>query len=225
MIKEMDITLHPDTELDDEQCTALRKWMAHRDARGVTLRKADFEVPVDARVEVEAASELAPASPPENAAQPISRDDFLKTMFAHTGGPVYTCSLPNERGDRKQAGERHVITRKPNQIDAFIENWDQAGRGLFFCVGTVKPGAKRRKENIAETIFLHADIDFKNVDLLPTDKAAAVADVLRQLARLKYPPSVIMFSGGGLHAYWLLTEKLDTQTEMAAHRDGVATDC
>jgi hypothetical protein len=26
-------------------------------------------------------------------------------------------------------------------------------------------------------------------------------------------------------AYWLLTEKLDTQTEMAAHRDGVATDC
>jgi P4 family phage/plasmid primase-like protien len=73
-------------------------------------------------------------------------------------------------------------------------------------------GAERRaKENIAETPCLHADIDFKDVDALGEEPTKFV---LRQLARLKYPPSIIVLSGGGIHAYWLFKEPLDTQAEM-----------
>src|SRR5689334_24633781 len=91
--------------------------------------------------------------------------DLLKTFFEHTTEQVYTCSFPNERDDPKQVGERHVHTRCPSQINEFMSKWDKPGRGLFFCVGTVKDDARRNKENIVETIGLHADLDFKDIDL------------------------------------------------------------
>jgi hypothetical protein len=137
---------------------------------------------------------------------PISAVDFLKTLFAHTTAQVYTCTFPNERDDPNQVGERHIHTRVPMQINAFMSKWDKPGRGVFFCVGTVKPGAKRNKENIVETIGLHADIDFKDVDLDYTRD-----QIVRKLEWLQYPPSAIVFSGGGLHCYWLFKEPMETQ--------------
>ena len=53
----------------------------------------------------------------------------------------------------------------------------------------------------------HADIDFKDVDTLGEEPTKFV---LRQLAWLKYQPSIIVFSGGGIHAYWLFKEPVET---------------
>jgi phage/plasmid-associated DNA primase len=159
--------------------------------------------------------------PPRAEPLPIAPVGFLKALFEHTNNPIYICSFPNDRDDEKQASERHVVTRLPSHITSFAEKWDKPGRGLFFAVGTVKPGAKRNKENIVETIGLHADIDFKNVDLLSSDASAARADVLRHLQRLKYPPSVIVFSGGGLHCYWLFTEAMETQPNIERIEDAL----
>lgn len=94
-----------------------------------------------------------------------------------------------------------VNTRDLSDVTRFIAKWDQPERGLFFCVGTLKSGTKRIKENVAEIAFLHADIDFKDI----TDTAA---DVARKLAALRLPPSITVSSGNGIHAYWLLTEAL-----------------
>ncbi|MEH2475685.1 phage/plasmid-associated DNA primase [Nitrobacteraceae bacterium AZCC 2161] len=152
--------------------------------------------------------------PPRAEPLPIAPVGFLKALFEHTNNPIYICSFPNDRDDEKQASERHVVTRLPSHITSFAEKWDKPGRGLFFAVGTVKPGAKRNKDNIVETIGLHADIDFKNVDGLPSDTSAARVEVLRLLQRLKHQPTVIVFSGGGLHCYWLFKEAMDTQTNI-----------
>ncbi|MGX9432522.1 MULTISPECIES: DNA-primase RepB domain-containing protein [Bradyrhizobium] len=131
--------------------------------------------------------------------------DFLETMF-DSELPVYICSLPNERNDETEPGERTVATRVPSHIAGFVAKWDRPKRGLFFCTGIVKQGARRAKENIVQTACLHTDIDFSNLDGDP-DRA----EVLRQLARLRYPPSIIVFSGHGLHCYWLFKEAVDTQ--------------
>jgi hypothetical protein len=136
----------------------------------------------------------------------ISAVDFLKTLFKHTTAQVYICSFSNERDDPGQVGERHVHTRVPPQIKRFAAKWDMPGRGLFFCVGTVPSGCRRAKDAVAETIGLHADIDFKNVDLNYSRD-----DIVRKLKALTYPPSVIVFSGGGLHCYWLFKEPMETQ--------------
>ncbi len=136
--------------------------------------------------------------------------EFIKTLFEYTTEQVYVCSFPNERDDPKQAGERHIATRTPARITAFVEKWDKPGRGLFFGVGTVN-GDKRNKENIVETIGLHVDIDFNKIDGLPGDNSKALTEVLRQLARLKYLPSATVFSGNGVHGYWLFKEPMQTQ--------------
>jgi hypothetical protein len=129
---------------------------------------------------------------------------LLKTLFAGTSARAYVCSFSNDRDDR--IGERHIATRDAAQVISFASEWDKPGRGTFFCVGTVKPGAKRNQDNIVETIGLHADIDFNKIDGNPGRD-----EVLRQLARLRYQPTALVFSGGGIHAYWLFKEPMETQ--------------
>src|SRR5215471_7678837 len=109
---------------------------------------------------------------------------------------------------KKKTPERHVHTRTPSHITSFASKWDRPRRGLFFCVGTVKSGARRAKENIVETIGLHVDIDFKNID-------ESRDEVLRKLdTMLRYRPSAVVFSGGGLHCYWLFKEAFSTQDDI-----------
>ena len=133
---------------------------------------------------------------------------FLKGVFGPaTDDPIFLCSLPNERGDPGQAGERRIATRSPEDIGAFTTRWDRAGRGLFFCVATLKEGAKpekdggsiRSKSNVSEMTLLHADVDAKSVTV-------TLDAVLAIVGELPCPPSIVVRSGHGLHLYWLLKE-------------------
>ncbi|MHC2618250.1 hypothetical protein ACVIW2_000282 [Bradyrhizobium huanghuaihaiense] len=148
----------------------------------------------------------------EHASSPHSTIDFVKTLFAHTTEAVYVCSFPNERYDESQPGERHLMTRDGREINAFLKKWDRAGRGMFVCMSTID-GEKRNKENAREIIALFADLDFKNIDSLPAYPIEARAEALRQVKRLRHQPSIIVFSGGGFHCYWLLKEALDARAE------------
>jgi P4 family phage/plasmid primase-like protien len=137
--------------------------------------------------------------------------EFLKAISANTEHGLYVCSFTNER---EAGAERHVISRKGSEITAFLERWDKPERGAFVCVSTIKDGQqKRNKENASEIGVLHADIDFKGVDGLPADPDAALAEVQRQLGRLKHQPSITVFSGNGVHAYWLLNEPINANIE------------
>jgi hypothetical protein len=128
--------------------------------------------------------------------------NFIKSLFGPvTESPVYVCSLANDRNDATEPSERHVSTRDLSDIAKFIAKWDRPKRGLFFCVSTVQSGKKRSKDNVVETIGLHVDIDFKDI-------SDSRAEVERKLAQLRLPPSVTVFSGNGIHAYWLFNESI-----------------
>ncbi len=79
-----------------------------------------------------------------------------------------------------------------------LSDTNHMGWGAYFAVGLRKPGLSRWKRGgAAEVIALpafYADIDN------PTDTT------LRGLRGARLPPSVIVHSGGGYHAYWLLDE-------------------
>jgi hypothetical protein len=79
-----------------------------------------------------------------------------------------------------------------------LSDTNRMGWGAYFAVGLRKPGLSRWKRGgAAEVVALPAfytDIDD------PTDAA------LIQLRGARLPPSVIVHSGGGYHAYWLLDE-------------------
>jgi P4 family phage/plasmid primase-like protien len=125
---------------------------------------------------------------------------FISTVFGPTTEmPVHVCSLGNER-DGNHA-PRFVSTRDLADVAKFMAKWDKPERGLFYCVGTLKPGSKREKANVAEIAFLHADIDFKDIIDSP-------ADVERKLSYLSLQPSIVVSSGHGFHVYWLLKEAI-----------------
>ncbi len=79
-----------------------------------------------------------------------------------------------------------------------LSDTNRMGWGAYFAVGLRKPGLSRWKRGgVAEVVALPAfytDIDD------PTDAT------LMKLRGARLPPSVIVHSGGGYHAYWLLDE-------------------
>ena len=113
------------------------------------------------------------------------------------------CSLPNLKGDSKQVGEQPLHTRDVEAVERHITRWDRDGRAYYFCVSTVEQGQRRNKAACAETPALHADLDYKSI---ADDEDSAIA----KLQALRCPPTVVVKSGHGLHAYWMLKEALAT---------------
>jgi len=86
----------------------------------------------------------------------------------------------------------------------WIERW-QGKRNLYFSVNTPKSdlAKKATKTDIGKLNALHVDLDAPD----DTEPGKAKAELL--LPRLKtypLPPSLIIDSGGGLQAYWLMRE-------------------
>ena len=131
--------------------------------------------------------------------------EFLSGFFGETTGhAVELRSFPNDNG----AGPvRPLFSRDAEMVVAHCRKWDVDGRGMFFGVCTRITGSHRgRRADLAECPALWADIDTGKMGL---DKDKVVA----ALRTLPFPPSVIVDSGGGLHAYWLLNEAIDVTVD------------
>jgi putative DNA primase/helicase len=127
--------------------------------------------------------------------------DFIRRLFGPVSEQlVYVSSLPNQENRDTEPGESHVCTRDADEIDKFVRRWDRPKRAVYFCVSTLS--AKRRaKENVAEIIQLHADVDCKDIDL-------SADEILHRLGRLRLLPSYVIASGRGYHLYFVLREAL-----------------
>ena len=96
---------------------------------------------------------------------------------------------------------RHIaLDNRAALLDALqrLLDTNRIGWGAYFAVGLRKPGLSRwQRGGAAEVVTLPAvytDIDD------PTEAA------LLKLRGARLPPSIIVWSGGGYHAYWLLDE-------------------
>lgn len=131
---------------------------------------------------------------------------FLTEMFAPgeiAKGEIYLSVLKNDRG-----GEvARLIISNLDQVPSFLDSHDRPGHGVYFCVSSLRSGATTRsKETLSEILVLHLDLDFKHI----VEDQEQVLDVL---ADLPLPPTKIVVSGHGCHAYWLLAEPLPATTE------------
>lgn len=137
--------------------------------------------------------------------------DFIAAVYGQAGGNVFVCALPNERGGHR---EFHVATRDRLSIDGFVEKRDRAGSAVYYCTGTLKPGAQpltqhgsvRCKDNVAWIVGLYSDTDLKSVTI---DRAGIVSALLG----LMMPPSVIVWSGRGAQGLWLFNEPIEATPE------------
>ncbi len=79
-----------------------------------------------------------------------------------------------------------------------LSDTNRMGWGAYFAVGLRKPGLTRwRRGGAAEVVALPA---------FYTDIDDPSEVTLTKLVTAKLPPSVVVASGGGFHAYWLLHE-------------------
>lgn len=140
--------------------------------------------------------------------------DYLAELYEHAPGNVFICALPNNRGDHR---EFHVATRDRQSIDSFVAKRDRPGSAIYYCAGTLKPGAEPRtpggsprcKENIAWIIGLYSDTDLKSVT---TDRPG----IISSLTGMMMPPSKLIWSGRGAQALWLFNEPLEATPENVA---------
>jgi hypothetical protein len=75
---------------------------------------------------------------------------------------------------------------------------------VYVGVATRRDDRGGTLEDCRHLIAVYVDIDFK---VTPETDARA------RLARFALPPTIIVFSGGGLHVYWLLREPMDLSNE------------
>jgi hypothetical protein len=131
----------------------------------------------------------------------IGGDHFLAELFRGTKGQIYVCALRNNKSKLQPGEVAHIVTRSINEVKSFRDKWDRPEHecGIYYHTATLKFGAVRRiKHNCHQFNSLFSDVDDANHEL-SRDMARAL------LEQAEYPPTLIVDSGHGLQAYWLLT--------------------
>jgi len=129
---------------------------------------------------------------------------FLDVLFERCtslrSSSCLTFTMIHPAGQQPTPSRHIALDNRAALLDTLQRMLDtnQMGWGAYFAVGLRKPGLSRwQRGGAAEVVALPAfytDIDD------PTDAA------LVKLRGARLPPSVIVHSGGGYHAYWLLEE-------------------
>lgn len=129
--------------------------------------------------------------------------DFFKDMYGDTtehNVEIRICD--NVRG---RSPAKTVFTRKPTIIETHVSKNASENNSVYFGVATRRKGdSKGAKANCVELPALWVDIDCDK-DNVPRE------DVANAFKQSKYPPTYMIESGGGLHAYWLLNESINIE--------------
>lgn len=135
---------------------------------------------------------------------------MLSLIHAHTEGAVELRALPNVRGEGRPA---YIFTRDMDDVSAFVRTWNRPGYGVYFGVATRDPGSvpPGNRDTVREVPALWLDNDVTPKEELRTALLSSAC-----------PPSLIVDSGRGLHAYWLLNEPAEADDGLVALLRSVA---
>jgi len=129
--------------------------------------------------------------------------------------------------DDKPVHQKLVATRE--EADRIIEKYADEGRNVFFGVAKYKSDAKRSKDNVLALKALWVDIDCgpKKGEPNPTtgipdgypDQSSALAALKAFCDFVGLPLPILVNSGRGIHAYWVLKEAVSREAwEVVARR-------
>lgn len=142
--------------------------------------------------------------------------DFLRALYAGAPDDLYfelRCIHPTSGDARSfwsKVGDKRTLTNALNRATALNR---ASGYGLYFA-----PCLRLQKQGKAEAAAL---LPALWVDLDCDDDAARRAGALAKLHAFNPLPSAIIDSGGGLHAYWLLSESVSLDEESRKHTAGI----
>lgn len=138
--------------------------------------------------------------------------EFLKTIVP------YGTIIIARKVDRKDANGRnfstfaHAVTTDHDQAAAAVEQLSKNRNDIYYALASYKQGfhekevrgktkkVVRVRENVRELKALWFDIDFKSGLTDPQAVVTALKEF--SLASAMPPPSILVHSGNGMHAYW-----------------------
>lgn len=128
--------------------------------------------------------------------------EFFQALYGDTEANVYLWTMPDKRTRVFSAARIQEMANTALGLSA-------AGQNVYFGVGACAPGLGQYERPKAEAVraipALWCDIDIAGAghasSALPPDVTAA-----QSLLPPALPPSIIVHSGNGLHAYWLFNE-------------------
>jgi P4 family phage/plasmid primase-like protien len=138
--------------------------------------------------------------------------DFLKRLFGETLHKVELRACHNTR-DRAAVS---VFSNDDGDWARFCAKHDTDSWGTYFGVCTRGDWRKDNgdlsggKDNVVECPALWVDIDCAKAGIRGQD-------ALDALSFLPFPPSIVVNSGGGLHAYWVLEEAVEVDDGRFTH--------
>ncbi len=128
----------------------------------------------------------------------VSASQVLQCIQRHCGGYLELRALPSRARQFARVGDFESLR-------AFVARYRDTDN-LYFAVTSRKDASSGRTENCQRLGALFADLDFGK---------SSESALRARLATFGLPPSILIHSGGGLHAYWLLDTPCDV-TENAA---------
>lgn len=132
----------------------------------------------------------------------MNRAKFLKAIFPD--GLGYLHLLATGPGGPHDA---RFGVKFSTAIESFVTN--RPALNIYFGVAARRLPDNGKLENCTTLAVLFAEIDFK-------DFSGGEAEARAKLAAFPIQPHIVVFSGGGLHCYWLLTEPMDLCGDGAA---------
>ena len=108
----------------------------------------------------------------------------------------------------------HFDLRNPSALDEAAKHASKLGasRNTYFGVGILgeKParGSRGKADDVIALPGLFADVDFGGTGHKATSLPPTLAAAMELIAAVGLPPSVNVYTGYGVHTYWLLKELL-----------------
>ena len=127
-------------------------------------------------------------------------DVLLQRCAALHSSACLTLTAIHPDGQHRTPSRHISLWDRPSLLDA-LERLSEAnwlGWGAYFAVGLRKPGLPRFRRG--------GDQDVVALPAFYVDVDSATQETLATLHAFSPPPSVLVHSGGGFHAYWLLDE-------------------
>lgn len=144
-----------------------------------------------------------------------STDDYLKCakfLFDFTQGNLVSAVAIK---DGVPIAAKSFAVSQREELASWIETKNQDAYNIYFHVNILNEGVvdrKAKKNEVAAVRAFHVDVDD------PSD------ETLTKLIDFPLPPSVILFSGGGYQAFWLMDEPLKDIQLSEAINTGLASE-
>lgn len=135
----------------------------------------------------------------------MNTEQFLTKILAAKGLKVIAELTPDKRW-------RHTFCKHTTVAAKIAQKLDERGRTVYHACATFKTDANRKQENAGwmRSFWIDADVGEGRPDKYGTQKEA-VLDIGRVCKELGLPLPLIVKSGGGLHAYWVLDDDVPSE--------------